>query len=56
MDVLVFGGTQFVGRYLTGELIHRGHDVTLYNRGETNPDLFPEADHVPGDRTVTVTR
>jgi len=52
MDVLVFGGTQFVGRYLTGELFDRGHDVTLYNRGETNPDLFPEADHVRGDRTV----
>src|SRR5207244_1541315 len=26
------------------------HDVTLFNRGLTNPDLFPEAERLQGDR------
>jgi 2'-hydroxyisoflavone reductase len=28
----------------------RGHEVTLFNRGQTNPDLFPEAEKLRGDR------
>ena len=27
-----------------------GHDVTLFNRGETNPELFPELEKLQGDR------
>ena len=30
----------------------RGHEVTLFNRGETNPELFPEAEKLRGDREV----
>ena len=30
--------------------LERGHEVTLFNRGETNPELFPEAEHLRGDR------
>ncbi|MFN2468325.1 MAG: epimerase [Gaiellaceae bacterium] len=30
--------------------LERGHDVTLFNRGETDPGLFPEAEHLRGDR------
>lgn len=30
--------------------LERGHDVTLFNRGQTNPDLFPEAEKLRGDR------
>jgi len=50
MRVLVAGGTQFIGRHLVEFLMDEGHDVTLFNRGRTNPDLFPEATHVRGDR------
>jgi 2'-hydroxyisoflavone reductase len=28
----------------------RGHEVTLFNRGQTNPDLFPEVETLRGDR------
>jgi 2'-hydroxyisoflavone reductase len=28
----------------------RGHEVTLFNRGQTNPGLFPEAEKLRGDR------
>jgi 2'-hydroxyisoflavone reductase len=50
MNVLIIGGTQFVGRAITEELLSRDHKVTLFNRGKTNPDLFEEAEHLTGDR------
>ena len=50
MRILVLGGTKFVGRGLVEAALHDGHDVTLFHRGQTNPDLFPEAEHVLGDR------
>jgi 2'-hydroxyisoflavone reductase len=53
--LLVLGGTRFLGRALVAEAIERGHDVTLFNRGRTNPDLFPEAEKLRGDRTVDLT-
>jgi 2'-hydroxyisoflavone reductase len=51
MRLLVLGGTLFAGRAVVDAALARGHDVTLFNRGRTNPDLFPEADHLRGDRT-----
>jgi 2'-hydroxyisoflavone reductase len=30
--------------------LERGHDVTLFNRGTTNPELFPETEKLRGDR------
>jgi 2'-hydroxyisoflavone reductase len=50
MRVLVIGGTQFVGRHIVEALLERGHDVTLFHRGVTGDDLFPEAEHLHGDR------
>lgn len=52
MDILVIGGTRFVGRHLVGELLRRDHDLTLFHRGETNVDLFPRAERILGDRTT----
>jgi 2'-hydroxyisoflavone reductase len=48
--ILVIGGTQFVGRHIVEAALERGHDVTLFHRGVTGDDLFPEATHVHGDR------
>jgi 2'-hydroxyisoflavone reductase len=48
--LLVLGGTKFLGRTAVEEALARGHDVTLFNRGETNPELFPEAEKLRGDR------
>ena len=50
MRLLVLGGTKFLGRAVVGAALAHGHDVTLFNRGRTNPDLFPEAERVRGDR------
>ena len=50
MRALVAGGTKFVGRHLVELLLADGHDVTLFNRGRTNPDLFPEAARIAGER------
>jgi 2'-hydroxyisoflavone reductase len=52
MRVLVIGGTQFVGRHIVSSLIADGDMVTLFHRGETNPDLFAWAEHRLGDRNV----
>ena len=51
MELLVIGGTKFLGRALVEDALERGHEVTLFNRGETNPELFPEAEKLRGDRT-----
>lgn len=50
MDVLVLGGTSFVGRAIVEDLRGRGHTPTLFTRGVTNPDLFPDLTHLVGDR------
>ena len=50
MKLLVLGGTRFLGRHLVEAALARGHELTLFNRGQTNPDLFPEAEHLHGNR------
>lgn len=50
MNVLVLGGTRFLGRHLVEALLARGHAVTLFHRGRSGPDLFPQAERLHGDR------
>lgn len=50
MKLLFLGGTQFVGLHMAEEALARGHQVSLFNRGSTNPDLFPQAEKLRGDR------
>jgi 2'-hydroxyisoflavone reductase len=50
MDILIIGGTQFVGRHLVEAALDAGHHVTLFNRGKTNPGIYPQAEHLIGDR------
>jgi 2'-hydroxyisoflavone reductase len=50
MRILIMGGTRFVGRHITQAAIDGGHDVTLFHRGQTGPDLFPAAGQLRGDR------
>ena len=50
MRILIIGGTAFVGRHITQAALAAGHDVTLFNRGQTGPALFPRAEHLIGDR------
>jgi len=50
MRLLILGGPKFLGRHLIEAALARGHAVTLFNRGQTNPELFPEVEKLRGDR------
>lgn len=50
MRILIIGGTAFVGRHIAQAAIDAGHDVTLFHRGKTGAELFPQATHLTGDR------
>lgn len=51
MRVLVLGGTRFLGRAVVDAALAAGHEVTLFNRGRTSPELFPQAERLRGDLT-----
>ena len=51
MRLLVLGGTKFLGRAIVDSALAGGHETTIFTRGQTNPDLFPEVEHLVGDRT-----
>lgn len=50
LDILVLGGTGFIGPHMVREALRRGHSVTLFNRGRTNSTLFPDLETIKGDR------
>jgi len=49
MEVLILGGTGFLGRHLVEAALAEGHRLTLYNRGLSEPGLFPEVEEIQGD-------
>jgi 2'-hydroxyisoflavone reductase len=51
MRTLVLGGTRFLGRAIVDVALGRGHEPTLFNRGLTNPELFPDVERIVGDRS-----
>src|SRR4051794_26217714 len=51
LRILILGGTGFIGPYQVQYALDRGHTVTLFNRGKTNPKLFPTVEKLIGDRT-----
>lgn len=50
LDILILGGTGFIGPHMVREAMRRGHSVTLFNRGRTNNALFPDLETIKGDR------
>jgi len=50
LSLLILGGTKYLGPELVNEARARGHVVTLFNRGKTNPQLFPDVEKLHGDR------
>lgn len=50
MKLLVLGGTIFLGRHIVDIALQRGYEVTLFNRGQHNNDLYPEVEKLRGDR------
>jgi 2'-hydroxyisoflavone reductase len=51
-NILILGGTGFVGRILSENLTKSDHSVTLFNRGKRNANLFPEFTKILGDRNT----
>src|SRR5437667_9290489 len=51
LRILILGGTGFTGLYQVRYALSRGHKVTTFNRGKTNPrELPPEVEQLIGDR------
>jgi len=48
--LLVIGGTLFLGRHIVERARERGHELTLFNRGLSAPELFAELEQIRGDR------
>jgi 2'-hydroxyisoflavone reductase len=49
-SILILGGTGFLGPELVEAAEARGHRITLFNRGKTRPQLFPNVEKLRGDR------
>ena len=54
LNILMLGGTGFLGPHTVSYALDRGHEVTLFNRGRTNSDLFPGLRKLVGDRDPNV--
>ena len=54
LRILILGGTGFIGPQEVRYAVGRGHEVTIFNRGKTQPSLFPESfaqvEKLTGDR------
>jgi 2'-hydroxyisoflavone reductase len=51
VKLLLLGGPRFLGRAVTDAALARGHELTYFNRGTTDPALYPEVERLVGDRT-----
>jgi len=56
MNLLIIGGSVFVGRALTEEALSRGWSVTHFNRGKSSPSPLPGVETVIGDRFYNLDR
>jgi 2'-hydroxyisoflavone reductase len=52
VKLLVLGGTKNLGRHVVEAALRDDHEVTLFNRGRTNPSLFPSVRRLTGDRSA----
>jgi 2'-hydroxyisoflavone reductase len=52
LRLLILGGTGFLGPHTVEYALARGHTMTLFNRGKTNPQLFPNCEKLIGDRNT----
>ena len=50
LDLLILGGTAFLGPHFIRAALAKGHKVTLFNRGKTNPGLWKDLEQLRGDR------
>jgi 2'-hydroxyisoflavone reductase len=53
--LLILGGPRFLGRAVADAALARGHELTFFNRGRTNTDLYPDVERLVGDRDGDLT-
>ncbi|MBN2550253.1 MAG: NAD-dependent epimerase/dehydratase family protein [Anaerolineales bacterium] len=56
MDILIIGGTVFLGRALVQAAQQAGHSLTLFNRGVSSPEAFPGIETIIGERSTDLSR
>jgi 2'-hydroxyisoflavone reductase len=54
MQLLILGGTRFVGRHIVEAFLAEGHAVTILTRGQTADDLPASVERLRGDRDAGV--
>jgi 2'-hydroxyisoflavone reductase len=52
MNLLILGGTGFIGPHQVRYAVARGHKVTVFNRGRRQADLPDAVEHLQGDRST----
>ncbi len=54
LKILILGGTSFLGPHQIAYALKRGHSVSIFTRGKTQPtvhkELFDKVEHLVGDR------
>ena len=50
MKILVIGGTRYMGRIMVQNLLDQGDEVTIFSRGNTQPEWWDQVGHIQGDR------
>lgn len=50
LKILILGGTGQLGPFIVERAVANGHTMTLFNRGKSGPDMFPDLEHIEGDR------
>jgi 2'-hydroxyisoflavone reductase len=55
LNILILGGTSFLGPHQVAYALEQGHSVSIFTRGKTKPtihkELFKEVEHLVGDRS-----
>lgn len=50
MNVLILGGTYFIGRFIVATLLDAGHQMSILTRGQARDELPGEVERLRGDR------
>lgn len=52
MRILLLGGTGFAGYHTASLALEQGHELWLFNRGKSRPEMLPDAKRLIGDRVA----
>jgi 2'-hydroxyisoflavone reductase len=56
MNILIIGGTRFLGRHLVEAALAHDHTLTLFNRGKSNPGLYLQIETIHADRETDLAK